>query len=356
MKSKITLLVLVATLFGTTTKAQNRTTINASTTEISENLDLRAVSSLFGDSRNLEEFERKLNNPRLQISNLDLNEDNEVDYLRVIESIEGRTHLIIVQAVLDKDIFQDIATIEVEKDNYNQVQIQVVGNSIMYGPNYIYEPVYLNTPSIYVAFWNHKYQAYTSSWNWNYYPRSYFAWNPCSIFKYRKNIEIAINFDNDYRYATKRKCHKAVKLYTNKHCNNYVDNRSVSYSNYSSNSRFDTYSRGNRNNFAPVREGYSRNYNSRNNNRITTNEREADQIITSRNNAERQTRNETIQDRNSENSRGNYTRERNNDDQNSNRSNNKRERNENNGEQRSDNSDFKRNSNNNNDTERMRKI
>jgi hypothetical protein len=60
--------------------------------EISDNLDLRAVASIFGDSRNLQDFERRLND-ELQISNLDLNNDNEVDYLRVIETVENRTHV-----------------------------------------------------------------------------------------------------------------------------------------------------------------------------------------------------------------------------------------------------------------------
>jgi hypothetical protein len=45
--------------------------------EISDNLDLRAVTDIFGDSRNLQDFER-LNDPELQISNLDLNYDNDV--------------------------------------------------------------------------------------------------------------------------------------------------------------------------------------------------------------------------------------------------------------------------------------
>jgi hypothetical protein len=68
------------------TQAQNRTSVNAMNSEISDNLDLRAVASIFGDSRNLQDFERR--NPELQISNLDLNNDNEVDYLRVIETVE----------------------------------------------------------------------------------------------------------------------------------------------------------------------------------------------------------------------------------------------------------------------------
>jgi cystathionine beta-lyase family protein involved in aluminum resistance len=58
----------------------------------------------FGDSRNLQDFERRLNDPELQISNLDLNNDNEVDYLRVIETVENRTHVIIIQSILDNDV------------------------------------------------------------------------------------------------------------------------------------------------------------------------------------------------------------------------------------------------------------
>jgi hypothetical protein len=82
--------------------------------EISDNLDLRAAD-IFGDSRNLREFERQLNDPELQISNLDLNNDNEVDYLRVIETVDNRTHVVIIQSVLDREVYQDVATIEIEK-------------------------------------------------------------------------------------------------------------------------------------------------------------------------------------------------------------------------------------------------
>jgi hypothetical protein len=103
------------TVVSTQIQAQNRTSVNAMNSEISDNLDLRAVASIFGDSRNLQDFERRLNDPELQISNLDLNNDNEVDYLRVIETVENRTHVIIIQSILDNDVYQDVATIDVEK-------------------------------------------------------------------------------------------------------------------------------------------------------------------------------------------------------------------------------------------------
>ena len=160
MKTTLITSALFLFLFTTPISAQDRTTVNATSSEISDNLDLRAIASLFGDAKNLEDFERQLNDPKIQISNLDLNDDNQVDYLRVIESVEGNTHLIIVQSVLGRDTYQDVATIEVEKDRNNQVQVQVVGDVYMYGQNYIYEPVYYSTPVIYASFWTPNYRPY----------------------------------------------------------------------------------------------------------------------------------------------------------------------------------------------------
>ena len=105
MKTKLLLFSAVTALLGTTLQAQNRTSVNATSSEISDNLDLRAIASIFGDARDLDDFERRLNDPRAQISNLDLNYDNQVDYLRVVESVERNTHLIVVQAVLDRDVY-----------------------------------------------------------------------------------------------------------------------------------------------------------------------------------------------------------------------------------------------------------
>ena len=88
MKTQLVLLLAVlSSSCAIQTEGQNRTIVNATNSEISDNLDLRVVASIFGDSNNLQDFERRLNDPKLQISNLDLNNDNQVDYLRVIESI-----------------------------------------------------------------------------------------------------------------------------------------------------------------------------------------------------------------------------------------------------------------------------
>ena len=96
MKTKILFLAL-ATIGLSSCAVQSQTTVYAKKSDISDNLYLRAVASIFWESANLQDFERRLNDPKYQISNLDLNNDNQVDYLRVIESVEDRTHVVIIQ-------------------------------------------------------------------------------------------------------------------------------------------------------------------------------------------------------------------------------------------------------------------
>ena len=215
MKTKILFLLMLSFLSITGVSAQDKTTVTANNSDISDNLDLRAVASIFGDSKDLADFERRLNDPNAQISNLDLNGDNRVDYLRVIETVEGNVHLVIIQSVLGRDNYQDIATVEVERDRYNKVQIQVVGDVYMYGDNYIYEPVYAYTPVIYTSFWVGNYRPYYSSWYWGYYPSFYIAWSPFPIYTYHSHIGIYINHHHHYNYVNYRRCSVAYNNYYN---------------------------------------------------------------------------------------------------------------------------------------------
>jgi hypothetical protein len=220
MKTKLLLIAMLAIGFSSC-KVQSQTTVYAKNSDISDNLDLRAVASMFGESANLQDFERRLNDPKYQISNLDLNGDDQVDYLRVIESVEDRTHVVIIQAVLDRDVYQDIATIDIERDNYNKVSVQVVGNTYLYGANYIYEPVYSVAPVIYTSFWINNYRPYFSSWTWNYYPTYYYAWRPYPIYRYRNNINVCINVNNHYNYVNTRRSYRAPVLYESRRAYGY---------------------------------------------------------------------------------------------------------------------------------------
>lgn len=239
MKARVLTSIFFALLLSLSVNAQDKTTVRANSSDISDNLDLRAVATLFGDSRDLEDFERRLNDPKSQISNLDLNNDNYVDYLRVIETVEGNAHIIVIQAVLGKDLFQDVASVEVEKDRNNNVTVQVVGDVYMYGNNYIYEPVYVHRPVIYTTFWAPMYRPYYSNWYWGYYPSYYTFWQPFPIFRYQNHIALHINFGHSFHYVSNRRCYAAYNVYYGHRGNAYermypnrsFSNRNIGYTN-----------------------------------------------------------------------------------------------------------------------------
>ncbi|MCB0821988.1 MAG: hypothetical protein KDC09_04780 [Bacteroidales bacterium] len=213
MKRKIiSLYVLLFAAFGYAA-AQETITVTANNLEISDNLDLEAVASIFGDSEDLEDFENRLNDPNMQISNLDLNRDGYVDYLRVVELSENYTHLIAIQAVIGNDLYQDVATIEVERDVHGVTTIQVVGDSYIYGPDYIIEPVYVYRPLIVVWFWGPYYRPWYSPYYWGYYPYYYRSWHPYHPHYYRTNVHVHINVHNAYHYTNVRRCGTAVNMH-----------------------------------------------------------------------------------------------------------------------------------------------
>ena len=168
------LIALLSMAMGTM-RADETITVTATSSDISENLDLKTLATLFGQAKDLEQFEQLLNNPDSAFSNLDLNGDGEVDYLRVIETADNNRHLVVIQAVLAKDIYQDVASIFVEKDEQNQITVQVVGDEYIYGENYIIEPVYIYRPVIYDWFWGPSWVCWHSPYYWGYYPH---WWHP----------------------------------------------------------------------------------------------------------------------------------------------------------------------------------
>lgn len=157
-------------------RADQTVTVTATNADISEDLDLKTVATLFGQAKDLEQFEQMLNNPDSAFSNLDLNGDGNVDYLRVIETADQNRHLVVIQAVLAKDIYQDVASIFVEKDPESEsVTVQVIGDEYIYGADYIIEPVYIYRPMIYDWFWGPSWVCWHSPFYWDYWPT---WWHP----------------------------------------------------------------------------------------------------------------------------------------------------------------------------------
>ncbi|MBN2807019.1 MAG: hypothetical protein JXR22_10210 [Prolixibacteraceae bacterium] len=220
MKRKIfTLLALMTITFGAA-RAQETITVSASNEDISDHLDLEAVAYLFGESKDLETFEMKLNDPELLYSNLDLNNDGYVDYLRVVEIKEDDVFVITIQAVLGEELYQDVATIDVQVKDKKTVYVQVVGNEYLYGANYIFEPVYVHRPVIYDFFWYPRHVVWVSPWYWSYYPVHYRYRAPRHIHVYHAHVHQYYHLD--CHYNPHRKIHKAAEIHHRVHRNDWA--------------------------------------------------------------------------------------------------------------------------------------
>lgn len=177
----------------TVTTPKVRTVSTAQVTPVSSDislyLDLQAVGAAFAQAATVQEFEALLNNSNYMLSNLDLNGDGYVDYLRVLETVNGYTHVFLIQAVLAANIYQDVATVVAEVPTIAKTYVQVIGTPYIYGPNYIVEPTYIVTPKIFSHFIVKEYRPWSSPWYWNHYPTYYRHPAPIIITHYQAYVK-----------------------------------------------------------------------------------------------------------------------------------------------------------------------
>lgn len=204
MRIAVGVLFILFSMIFSPVYADNVISVTAPEGSSRDHLDLRAVGSLFGKCKNLEEFENQLNNPDLGISNLDLNGDGQVDYLRVVEVVRDNVHLITLQSVIGENQFQDVAIIEVEKNNEEEVTVQIIGDAEIYGDDYIIEPTYA-TPLVFpLLFWATHYRPWHSPSRWGHYPNRYRPWRAYPLALYQSNIQVQINTGSDYHFKKSR--------------------------------------------------------------------------------------------------------------------------------------------------------
>ena len=189
--------------YTTVTVPRTRTTtttarVVAASEDISLYLDLQAVGAAFAQSNTIEEFEDILNNDSYMLSNLDLNNDGYVDYLRVMETVEGHNHMFVIQACLAPNVFQDVATLVCEYSSATKAYVQIIGHPYIYGPNYIIEPVFYATPAIYVHFGRAHYSPWHSPWYWDHWPHHYRHPAPIYLTHYHAYVH---TFMHNHRYC-----------------------------------------------------------------------------------------------------------------------------------------------------------
>jgi hypothetical protein len=196
--------VLVSLMLSTNIQAQDETETGLP----GDNFSLEGALEMFKKAKNPEEFEKILNTKENGVNNLDLNNDGDIDYIRVVNKKDGNVQLFVLQALVSSSESQDIAVIELEKTDNEHAVIQIVGDEDIYGESKIVEPsaeevsafndatfsdrahgpsaafapagLVVNVwfwPSVRFVFAPH-YAVWVSPWRWYHYPRWWNPWRP----------------------------------------------------------------------------------------------------------------------------------------------------------------------------------
>ena len=179
------------------------TRVVAASEDISLGLDLQAVAAAFAQSATVRDFETLLNDRSYMLNNLDLNGDGYIDYLRVMETVEGYNHLFVIQAALGANIYQDVATVVAELPSVATATVQVIGAPYIYGPNYIIQPTFVATPLIFAHLMRPVYTAWSSPWFYGYYPSCYRRVAPVYVNHYQAYVSTYMGRSTYCRQVTR---------------------------------------------------------------------------------------------------------------------------------------------------------
>src|SRR5687767_15002716 len=139
MKITTLLLTLVFLSFTLISAVQNKSGTD-STGLPGDNFSLQGALAMFKKAGSPEEFEKLINTESNGVNNLDLNEDRETDYVRVIDKADKDVHAFVLQVAISEKESQDIAVIELEKNGDQQAMVQIIGDEDIYGESVIVEP------------------------------------------------------------------------------------------------------------------------------------------------------------------------------------------------------------------------
>jgi hypothetical protein len=105
-----------------------------------DNFSLQGALDLFKKAGSPEEYEKLLNSEDSKVNNLDLNEDGNTDYIKVVSKRENDVQIFVLQAQVSETENQDIAVIELEKTGSENAVIDIVGDEDIFGEETIVEP------------------------------------------------------------------------------------------------------------------------------------------------------------------------------------------------------------------------
>ncbi|MFM9983918.1 MAG: hypothetical protein ACKVOK_01710 [Flavobacteriales bacterium] len=228
------LLSLALFFFSVTAWTQEENTLD-STGLPGDHFSLEIALDLFSKSESIEDFEKKLNEESNHANNLDINGDGEIDYIRVIDQVDGNDHALTLEVPVSETESQDIAVIEIEKNGEESAQLQIVGDEDLYGEEKYVEPtdekasggkggpfVSLETSGIVINVWfwpgvrfiyGPAYRPWISPWRWHHYPGYWKPWRP---YGWRAHYGYCRPFHTRYHVVTIHRCTRAHAVYKSK--------------------------------------------------------------------------------------------------------------------------------------------
>ncbi len=170
-----------------------------------DDFSLQGALDMFEQSKSPEDFEKAINAEDNHVNNLDLDGDGNIDYVRVIDKMDGNVHVFVLQVPVSETESQDIAVIELEKTGDASAVIDIAGDEDIYGEEVILEPdgsdqkkdtkkgagpavdPYAADAFIVVNVWGWPcvryvygpvYRPWVSPWRWSLYPAWWHPWRP----------------------------------------------------------------------------------------------------------------------------------------------------------------------------------
>jgi hypothetical protein len=206
---------------------------DGSTGLLGDNFSLEGALDMFKNASSMEAFEEALNKENNHVNNLDLNDDGDIDYIRVEDNMDGDVHAIVLQALISESETQDIAVIEIEKTDKESATLQIVGDEDLYGEDAYVEPFEEDGKSdgkggpsadykverIIVNVWGWPsvrfvyrptYVVYRSPFRWRVYPRVWKPWRPLKWSVYHGHRH---HYHRHYHRVNTHRVVKARKIY-----------------------------------------------------------------------------------------------------------------------------------------------
>lgn len=196
-----------------------------------DNFSLEGALELFKKAESPEDFEKLLNAEDSYVNNLDLNEDGDIDYIRVVDNMDGDVHAIVLQVPVSAEELQDVAVIEIEKTGDEEAILQIIGDEDVFGEQVIVEPFetasydsgkgpQVTVARIVVNVWGWPtvrviyrpgYRVWVSPYRWAYYPTWWRPWRPHPFHVFRPHV---VRHRAHYHVVTTHRVMRAHKVYT----------------------------------------------------------------------------------------------------------------------------------------------